>query len=172
MAVMRGFIQKIFGFLQSGEEGSSLAGPVNGPSKDIERIINETVHSLVRKWHVRLLSEPLDYIIYAAWGARMDGELTKDQLAIHAELEPVFDTIVAIMDIKRLNEEQDFAVRYLIRSLFIAKITFIIDHMSRELADDHIPPPETSGPSFPADLFDNLFSQNEDRRYWNGGRRW
>jgi hypothetical protein len=96
-------------------------------------LLDGAVHDIFTEYRTKLLPEPITYIVPAVWGAKKDGELTPVQKEIHARIMPVINKVFDSLLIKDLNSDQEFAIYFLIRSIIIAKITFMIEAFRNRL---------------------------------------
>ncbi len=99
----------------------------------IGSLIDKTVNKIFVAHRTELLSESITYIVPGVWGARLDGELTETQEKINQEILPVIKEIFTALDLKGLNPGQEFTIAYLIRSLFVAKITYMIEALKNQI---------------------------------------
>ena len=90
---------------------------------------------IVRSYKMELLSGPVDYVVPAVWGAKKGEDLDATQKEIHTQFSPVIDRIIDLFHIKDISEPQKFAIRFLIKSLFISKICYMIDGVKSEIAN-------------------------------------
>jgi hypothetical protein len=81
-----------------------------------------------------LLDRDITYIVPAVWGATKQGELTQDQKDIHAEVAPVLSRALAELNIQNLTPQQSFALGYILRSLIITKIVYMLEATRRHQA--------------------------------------
>ena len=90
-------------------------------------LIYKTVGEIVETYKMQLLSQPIDYIIPAIWGAKKGGELDATQQKIYRQFIPVYNELFKFLNYEGLNASQQFTIGFLIRELFISKIAFMID---------------------------------------------
>ena len=102
-------------------------------SKSIEQIIEKNVTSLFKKHMKTLINEENDYIVFAVWGAKIDGTLSDEQKEINTSIRPVIKELLSILESDTLNESQKYAVEYLIRGLFISKIIYMIEFIKNKI---------------------------------------
>lgn len=105
-------------------------------SKTIGPMIEDTVMEIIRSYKMELLRGPVDYIVPAVWGAKKSGGLDATQKEIHTQFSPVVDRIIDLFHIKDISEPQKFAIRFLIKSLFISKICYMIDGVKDGIANE------------------------------------
>ena len=98
-----------------------------GITKAIRPIIIMTAQEIFLSYRLKLLTEPIDYIVPAIWGAKKNGKLDSTQKEIAQKVVNVVEELFEILDLKNLNRAQELAIGFLIRSLFIAKITYLIN---------------------------------------------
>ena len=106
-----------------------------GISKIISPLIDMTVMEIVILYKMELLSGPVDYIVPAVWGAKKGGGLDATQKEIHTQLSPIIDRIIDFFHIKDINDPQGFALGFLVKSLFISKICYMIDGVKNGVAN-------------------------------------
>ena len=98
-------------------------------SKIIAPLIDKTANDIFRSHCKELLEKPITYIIPAIWGKDINGELTLTQAEINDKIVPVMEKILGLFEFKNSRGEQEFAFEYLLRGLFVSKITFMIELM-------------------------------------------
>jgi len=64
---------------------------------------------------------------FSIWGKDINGELTLTQAKINDKIAPVMERILRLFEFKNSIGEQEFAFEYLLRGLFVSKITFMIE---------------------------------------------
>ena len=111
----------------SNERSSRSYKDLMGISKIISPMIDRTVMEIVKSYKMELLSGPVDYIVPAVWGAKKGGGLDAIQKEIHKQLSPVINRIIDLFHIKDISDPQEFALGFLVKSLFISKICYMID---------------------------------------------
>ncbi|MBW2091631.1 MAG: hypothetical protein JRI34_05845 [Deltaproteobacteria bacterium] len=102
-------------------------------TKVIGPLIDKTVNEIFITHKNELLAKPITHIVPAVWGAKLGGELTDEQKAIHNKILPVIKEIFAALDLKGLDKSQEFTIGYLLRSLFVAKITYMIEALKNQI---------------------------------------
>jgi hypothetical protein len=90
-------------------------------------LLDGVVNDIFMAYRMELLSEPITYIVPAIWGAKKEGDLTPVQKDINARAVPVIDRVFDLLRMKKISNDQEFAVYFLIRGIIIAKITFMIE---------------------------------------------
>ena len=98
-------------------------------SKIIAPLIDKTANDIFRTHCKELLEKPITYIVPAIWGRDVNGKLSLTQAKINDKIVPVMDKILGLFEFKNSRDEQEFALEYLLRGLFVAKITFMIELM-------------------------------------------
>ena len=96
-------------------------------SKIVAPLIDKTVNDIFMSHFDELLEKPITYIIPAIWGKDVNGELTLTQTKINDKITPVMERILRLFEFKNSSGEQEFAFEYLLRGLFVSKITFMIE---------------------------------------------
>ena len=121
-------LKKLFSKIEkrkSSDDVMQIAGSI-GP------LIDKTALEIFTTHQEKLLSQPNTYIVPAVWGANMDGKLTETQHAIQHQILPVMNDILKLFSSSEFNDSQKFAVEYLVRGLFISKITYMIEMLKNE----------------------------------------
>ncbi|MCP4367620.1 MAG: hypothetical protein GY797_05840 [Deltaproteobacteria bacterium] len=98
-------------------------------SKILAPLIDKTANNIFRSHCQELLEKPITYIIPAIWGKNVNGGLTLTQSEINDKIVPVIEKILELFEFKNSRGEQEFALEYLLRGLFVSKITFMIELM-------------------------------------------
>lgn len=104
-------------------------------SKIIGPIIDKKANDIFMYYREKLLTEPITYIVPAVWGAKEGGELTVAQKEMNSRIAPVIAEIFDAFQLKDLRGAQEYAIGFLIRGLFISKITYMIETL-RSLIND------------------------------------
>ena len=121
--------------MDSHEDGKNSCEDLMRISKIIGIMIDGTVREVIRSYKMELLSGPVDYIVPAIWGAKKGGSLDATQKEIHTQLSPIIDRIIDLFHIKDISDAQKFALGFLIKSLFINKICYMIDGVKNGFAN-------------------------------------
>jgi len=116
MNILRGLIKK----KKSPEDLTKI-------SKIVAPVIDKTANDIFMSHCNELLEKPITYIIPAIWGKDINGELTLTQTKINDKIAPVMEGILRLFEFKNSSGEQEFAFEYLLRGLFVSKITFMIE---------------------------------------------
>jgi hypothetical protein len=115
----------------------------------IARIIRPLMDKVVKEifdlYKIKLLTEPITYIVPAVWGAKKDGELTATQKEINEHIVPVIRKILESFQLRELSEAQEFAIGFLIRGLIISRITYMIEGVKNRLNDKTDPDRQSHG---------------------------
>ena len=98
-------------------------------SKIIAPLIDKTANEIFRSHCKELLEKPITYIVPAIWGRDVNGKLSLTQAKINDKVVPVMEKILGLFEFKNSKGEQEFAFEYLLRGLFVSKITFMIELM-------------------------------------------
>ena len=134
-------IKELFGTAPHKAEPEPIrqAGDLLGLAKSVESMIDDLTNNIYNRYSAFLLDHDITYIVPAVWGASKQGELTEDQKEIHREVAPVLTQAMAELDIKGLTPAQEFALGYIIRSLIITKIVYMLEATKRHQADQAPP---------------------------------
>ena len=103
---------------------------------EIKEIIDRTTNMIFISYKEELLSEPITYIMPAAWGKIGEGELSDSQKEIFGIIDTMIKDIMVRLELDTLNETQGFAIGYLIRGLLISKITYLIEASRNRSKED------------------------------------
>jgi len=127
MKVLKNFFSKI----RSQEEPEDIMKIANiiGP------LLDGVVNDIFMTYRMELLSEPITYIVPAIWGAKKEGELTSIQKDINVRAVPVINKVFDLLRMKKIGNDQEFALYFLIRGIIIAKITFMIEAFRSRLSE-------------------------------------
>lgn len=93
----------------------------------IEPLVENLVAGLFQQHAARLLSEDITYIVPAVWGASKEGPLDNAQREIAGQMAEMLPKLLAVLELGELTAQQEFALGYLVRSLVVAKITYLIE---------------------------------------------
>ena len=99
-------------------------------------IIDKTTNVIFITYKEELLSEPITYILPAAWGRIKDGELSSTQKEIYGIIESMIIDIMERLEIDGLNDTQGFTIGYLIRGLLISKIIYLVEASRNRSKED------------------------------------
>jgi hypothetical protein len=122
------------------KETSSPARPAESEdilatARKMEGIIDQVASRVFVEFKSDLINEKITFIIPAVWGAAKDADLTPVQARIHQMIaEPMLEVLSQI-DLERLEPSQSFAVSYIVRSLMVSKIVYMIEASKRQLAE-------------------------------------
>ena len=105
-------------------------------ARDVEGLLDGLVNRIFSQWGDLLLTQDITWVVPAIWGAVKHGELTRDQERIYEAASPVLKEATMHLGLKGLSSSQNFAVQYLLRSLVIAKIIYMIEATRRHRAED------------------------------------
>ncbi|ADK86216.1 hypothetical protein Deba_2863 [Desulfarculus baarsii DSM 2075] len=104
-----------------------------GRAKAIEPLVDKLCQDIVRAHRDALLAHEVTYVVPAVWGVSPQGPLNDEQKAIHAKVAQVVDQVMAIIDMRRAQPAQEYAVAYLLRGLIISKVAFQIEGLKYHL---------------------------------------
>jgi hypothetical protein len=94
--------------------------------------IDDIANNAFTKYYKTLTENDITYIVYAIWGTSDDSDLTDIQKKMHCEINPVIKNIMCDLGIEKLDISQQYALDYLIRSLFISKISYMIEYFKKK----------------------------------------
>ena len=107
-------------------------------ARPLEELFDAMVSRIFSRHCVHLLSQEIPYIVPAVWGAAKEGDLTPEQKAIHAEVVPMIRRSFSLLGMKNLTPAQEFALGYVLRSLIVTKIIYMIEASKRRQAEDNM----------------------------------
>jgi hypothetical protein len=130
---MINFIKRLFSVPAppSGEKGDLLR-LARGVESRVDRLANE----IFVQYKELLLIQNITYIVPAVWGAAKEAELTAEQKEINGKAVPVLKEMLTVLDFRGLDPEQEFALIYILRSLIVSKIVYMIEGSKRHLAEE------------------------------------
>jgi hypothetical protein len=102
-------------------------------TRAIAPLLDDLTNTLFRDYNPHLLTQPLDYIVPAVWGAKLDGTLDDTQQAIHARVKPVVEQVFRTLELTNTRDAQDYAILYLIRGYIISRIIFSIAELRHQI---------------------------------------
>jgi hypothetical protein len=114
--------------------------PLNVIAQKLEHEIETITNDIFSCYYRTLLTESIVFIVYGVWGARKDGTLTEIQQEISKKVTPVLQHADQLFGVNRLSEQQTYALDYLVRSIIVVKITFMIDHLKLSMSSSGIQP--------------------------------
>lgn len=99
----------------------------------IAPLLDDLTNSLFRDHNTLLLSKPLDYIVPAVWGAKMDGDLDADQIRLHTCIQPVVEQVMEALALASADDAQQYAIRYIVRGYIISRIIFSVAELRHQI---------------------------------------
>ena len=93
----------------------------------IKEMIDKTTDMIFTAYREKLLSEPNTYIVQAVWAKNHNEKLNANQKKIRRRVASMINDIMGILDLKELNESQQFSIEYLIKGLAVSKISYLIE---------------------------------------------
>lgn len=125
------FVRKLFSKKVKNEEPEDLTeiARVIGP------LIDNTAMEIFVSYKMKLLTEPLTYIVPAVWGSKKDGELTPTQKEINRQIVPVIEQIFESLQFKGMTGAQKFAIGFLVRGLIVSKITYMMKTVKNQVTE-------------------------------------
>ena len=115
-------------------------------AKDIETIVDGVSSRIFAKYSEYLLVEDITFIVPAVWGAARDGDLIDIQKEIHREVAPFFQLAFQALDLRKIRPDQEFALGYILRSLIVSKIVYMIEASKRRQAESRESEGQNAGP--------------------------
>jgi hypothetical protein len=88
----------------------------------IGNIIEEVGLEIFLNYRSELLLDPTSYIIQALWGAKPNGELSPGQKEINRKILCTLEQIREFFSDANLDLDQQFAMDYLVRGFFSARV--------------------------------------------------
>jgi hypothetical protein len=102
----------------------------------IGSILDRTVKEIFLVHQRELLSEPINCIIHAVWGAKAEGEFSLGQHKMNKRVLFALDQIREIFTTTNLDPNQKFAFDYLVRGFISTRIMFMKAAFENELYKD------------------------------------
>lgn len=99
----------------------------------IEPLVERLCSRVLRDYRTTLLSNEITYIVPAVWGASPDTPLTNEQINIHRLVKEVVEQVFKVLELKKLDADQEYAVGYLLRGLIISKVAYQIEGLRYHL---------------------------------------
>jgi hypothetical protein len=78
------------------------------------------------------MTEDLSYIVYAVWGVKKGDIVSGIQKTIHETIEPEVKTAYSALELSETKERQRNVIMYLIRSLVVYKLLFMVEHLKNK----------------------------------------
>ena len=107
-------------------------------ARPLEELFDAMVSRVFSRHCLHLLNQEIPYIVPAVWGAAKDGELTSEQKEIHREVVPMLRQAFSLLGLKNLSPAQEFALGYVLRSLIVTKMIYMIEASKRRQAEESI----------------------------------
>jgi hypothetical protein len=107
-------------------------------AQGMEAIIDNLVNRIFAEHQTTLLTEDITFIVPAVWGTSKNGRLSPPQEAIHTNIVPALRKALNILDLSHLRPAQEFALGYIIRSLIVSKIVYMIEASKRRLTEKQV----------------------------------
>ncbi len=133
--VERGRLMKILDKFFSKSTKNHEPEDVMKIARIIGPLVDKKVQEIFGEYKMKLLNEPITYIVPAVWGAKKDGELTATQKEINEQVVPVIIKIIESFQVRNLSGAQAFAIGFLTRGLIIAKITYMIEGVKNRVTN-------------------------------------
>ncbi len=142
-------------------------------TKTLEHTIEKNTTDLFKKHMQSIVKEENDYIVFGVWGAKKDGSLTSEQKEINKTFLAVSNKILSIIEAESLTETQKYAVEYLIRSLFIAKIIYMRAYVKQLMCENGASNLGINPKSPVDELIENIYKNEPPNRNGNDeNKRW
>ena len=127
------FIKKLFRSSTPAPDGD---GDLLVLSRGVESRMDKLANGIFIDYKGLLLNRSITYIVPAVWGAAKEAELTEAQTEINGKIVPVLKDILTLLDFRGLTPQQEFALTYILRSLIVSKIVYMIEGSKRHLAEE------------------------------------
>ena len=111
---------------QLDDNGDRSSQELLGITKIIGQLLDSATREIFLAHAQILMTESVDYIIPAIWGAKKDGIMDETQKEIQKRIHPLIQEIFEALNLPHLTKEQEFALGYLIRETIISKTVFMI----------------------------------------------
>jgi len=69
----------------------------------IQPLIDKTTREIFGLYQMKLLTEPITYIVPAVWGAKENGKLAATQKEINEQVAPVIRKIIELLQLDKLS---------------------------------------------------------------------
>lgn len=102
-------------------------------AKIIEPLVEALCTDILRSYRSTLLANEITYIVPAVWGASPDTPLTNEQIKIHQKVKVTVEQVLKVMDLKKVEPDQEYAVGYLLRGMIIAKVAYQVEGLRYHL---------------------------------------
>ena len=96
-------------------KGHAPEKDLNSIAKIIEPILSRTSLEIFMAHDRKLLEEPIDYIIPAVWGSKLNGQLDRTQQEIYRKVHPLLQVIFKALSLPDLSGPQEFALSFLLK---------------------------------------------------------
>ncbi|MFH1139587.1 MAG: hypothetical protein V1816_26210 [Pseudomonadota bacterium] len=107
-------------------------------ARPLEELFDTMVSGIFSRHCLHLLNQEIAYIVPAVWGAAKEGELSPEQKEIHREVIPMIRQAFALLGLRNLNPAQEFALGYVLRSLIVTKMIYMIEASKRRQAEENV----------------------------------
>lgn len=142
-------------FIPEGVKKERLEG-ITDITRIMRPLIAKTADEIFGSYTLNLLTEPIEYIVPAVWGATQNGELDAIQKEIYKQIISLMKTLFDSLRIKNLSAPQKFAIEFLVRDLLISKIAHMIEGTKNMMIKQMGSSKQHNGPLIQDDILSHL----------------
>lgn len=128
-----------------GKSREKSTGDILSIAKALDPVIETAAGEVFRVFAPSLIHRPVTYIVPAVWGASDEAPLEPLQVRINQVISPAVERAVSLFRWKAATDAQAFALGYLVRSLFISKLSFMLTSLKHETGKTLGDPPDGFG---------------------------
>lgn len=111
---------------------------VMGVARSVEILLDGLASRTFSEYGRELIHHDVSYVVPAIWGVAKETELTATQKSIYEMATPVLSQAASALEIGRLGPSQQFAIGYILRSLVITKLGYMLEAAKRQQAEDKL----------------------------------
>ena len=124
------FLKKLF------KENPQTNQDITYLGRTVANKIDNLVMDIFNAHQGRLCFEPNGFIVPAVWGGQERGELSPVQMEIFQKVAPAIDEIIGRLNLKKLDESQEYAIGLMLRWILISKITHMVELRKKRRIDN------------------------------------
>ncbi|MBI9074474.1 MAG: hypothetical protein JEZ02_03605 [Desulfatibacillum sp.] len=124
------FFKKLF------KENPQPVHDITHMGRTVANKIDNLVMDIFNAHQGRLCFEPSGFIVPAVWGGQERGELSPVQLEIYQKVAPAIDEIIENLKLKKLDDNQEYAIGLMLRWILISKITHMVELRKKRRIDN------------------------------------
>lgn len=100
-------------------------------AKSVEHIIDSLAFKIFEDYQATLLKNDITFIVPAIWGAGKNNRINAVQAEIHIVSRDKIESAVELLSFEGIDPVKKFALGYLVRSLIISKIVYMVEAARR-----------------------------------------